>query len=189
MGLTIQTTDIQLGVEHIPSQLNIRTQNARLEMHREQAELKIHTEQPKVHIDQYECFAEEGLKNNYDFAKEAAQKGYRQVLKYTGQAVQDGYAMAAVENGGNAISSIARRNMLQTDEYGMDFIPKSRPKVEVSGGMNIRWDTNAEGALNGIDGDYIQGNVDIHYEPAKINTYVKQYPSIKISYNNFDESI
>jgi hypothetical protein len=190
MGLTIRTTDIQLGIETTPGQWDIRTQSAKLEMHQKHAKVNIRTEKPRVLIDQYECFAEEGLKNNYDFTKEAAQRGYQQAMEFIGKTAQDGYTLAAIENGGNPIAAIAKRDSSPQKEFVLAIIPRSRPKIDVTGNVDIQWDRNWEGVMTGIEGRYIPGFVDANYNPGKVNIYVKQYPSVDIKYDgNIDVSI
>lgn len=191
MGLSIRTTDIQLGIERTPSSLQMETQIARLELHQKHAKVSITTEIPRVLIDQYQCFAEAGLKGNYDFTREAAQRGYQQVMGFIGQTARDGYALAAIENGGNPIAAIAVRDASPQKEFGLDFIPESRPKIEVTGGStDIQWDSNGGGVNNAVEGNYIPGYSRLDFRPTDINLYVKQYPSVKISYeNNIDVSI
>lgn len=184
MGLSIRTTNIQLGIERTPSSLQIETQNAGLELHQKHAEVNITTEKPRVLIDQYECFAEAGLKNNYDFSREAAQLGYQQLMKYIGETASDGNTLAAIERGGNAISSIAARKASPEKNFGLAFIPQSRPKIDVTGSLDLQWDRNGEGIYNGVEGNYIPGYANINFEPTKINIFVKQYPSINIKYEN-----
>lgn len=184
MGLSIRTTDIQLGIERTPSSLQMDIQNAKLELHQKHAKVNITTENPRVLIDQYQCFAEAGLKGNYDFTKEAAQLAYRQVMSFIGETARDGNTLAAIEKGGNPIADIAVRRAYPQKEFGLDFIPKSRPEIEVTGSIDIQWDRNGEGAFNGVEGNYIPGYARFDFEPARINIYVKQYPSVDIKYEN-----
>lgn len=146
--------------------------------------MSISTEKPRVLIDQYQCFAEAGLKNNRDFTREAAQRGYRQVMKYIGQTTQDGHALAAIEKGGNPIADIAVRRAYPQKEFGLDFIPKSRPEIKVVGGVETEWEKNAEGVNNGVKGSYVPGFADSDFTPSKVNIYVKQYPLVDIKYEN-----
>ena len=182
MGLNISTADIKLEYERVPARLEIRTQNARLEYRQKHARVNITTEKPRVLIDQYECFAEEGLKNNYDFTLEASRLGYRQVMDFIAKTARDGRELAAIEKGGNPIAAIAKRDSSPRKEFVLAFIPQSRPKIEVTGGVSIQWERNWEGALTGVEGEYTPGRVDIGFTPARINISVLQYPSVNISY-------
>lgn len=184
MGLNIRTTDIQIGIDRTPSSLQIETQNAKLEQHQKRAKVNITTEKSRVLIDQYECFAEAGLKNNNDFAREAAQLGRQQAMNFIGETAQDGNTLAAIERGGNPNAAIAARNAYPRKHFGLAFIPQSRPKIEVTGSIDIQWDRNWEGVNNGVEGNFIPGNVNINFEPTMINIFVKQYPSVEISYEN-----
>lgn len=184
MGLIINTTDIKLSYERIPSRLQIETKSARLELRHMQAEVNIRTETPRVLIDQYQCFAEAGLKGNYDLARENAQLGYNHVINYIGQTARDGNTLAAIEKGGNPIADIAVRRAYPVKQFNIAFIPKSRPKIDVTGNIDMRWQSNAEGVNNGIEGRFIQGDVMIDFTPARLNVFVKQYPSVKIDYEN-----
>ena len=182
MNISIRTTDIQLGINRTPSSLNMDTEISRLELHQKHAKVNISTEKPRVLIDQYQCFAEAGLKNNGDFAKAAAQRGYRQAIKVVGQTVRDGYSLAAIEYGGNPIAEIGKRNAYPEKQFNLAFIPKSRPKIEVVGSIDTQWDKNSAGVKNGVEGRYHKGYVRMDFEPTKIDIYVKQYPSIDITY-------
>lgn len=177
MGLSIRTTGMQLGINRTPGKLEIETKNAVLSFHGRQTKVNISNELPMVIIDQYECFATAGLKNNYDLTKNAAQEAYQQMLEFIAKTASDGYALAAIENGGNPLKSIVIRDAYPEHEFGIDFIPKARPKIDFTGGTTIDWDVN-----NGVEGYYDRGFVNISYVPASISVYVKQYAAIDIEY-------
>lgn len=190
MGLSIRTTDIQLGIHRTPSSMNMETENARLRLHQKHTRINIRTETPRVLIDQSQCFAEAGLKSNYDFAREAAVRGSQQAMEFTGQTARDGYTLAEIERGGNPIASIAVRRAYPQKQFGLDFIPKSRPKIEVTGSVDTQWDRSGEGVNTGVEGSYSPGYVRLDFEPTKIKIFVKQYPSVDINYeSNLDVSI
>jgi hypothetical protein len=67
-------------------------------MHQEYVKVEIESELPRVQIDQYQCFAEAGLKNNGDLLREAAQMSIQQAMDYTAKAAADGDELAAIEN-------------------------------------------------------------------------------------------
>ena len=191
MALSINTTDIRLEYERIASSLSIETRSAKLELHQKHAKVNIKTEKPRILIDQYECFASAGLKNNYDFIREAAQRGYQNAIEVIGKKAQDGRMLAAIEKGGNPIAVIARRDSFPEHEFGLDFIPKASPKFDVTGDLQIEPERNWEGVNNGVEGNYVPGNVNIGYTPGKVSVNVLQYPSVEIKYlgNNVDASI
>ncbi len=182
MGLSISTTNIILGIDRTPARMDIATQPAALSFRTRQAKVNIHNEFPRVEIDQYECFATAGLKNNRDFTMNAVQKAYQKVKNHISKTVADGHAMAAIENGSDPLASIVIRDAYPEKEFGIDSIPKARPRINFTGGVDIEWERTFEGALNGIVGNYAPGSVSINYDPGSADIYVKQYPSISISY-------
>jgi len=183
MSIEINRTNAQLGIERTPSRLEMRSESARLELHQKHAKVNIRTELPKVKIDQYEAFASAGLKNCYDLIREISQRAYQHVLEYIGKVAEDGDTLAAIERGGNPIADIAERDAYTEHEFGYNYIPKARPKIEVTGSLKFYPERNAEGVNNGVEGRFIPGSLKINYTPAKVKIYMKQYPSISIKYH------
>jgi hypothetical protein len=184
MGLTISQTYAQIGIDRTQGMLEIRTQNARLELHSKQPRINIKTEKPRLEIDQYEAFASSGLKGIFDFAKEGAQRGYQQVMEFIGKTAEDGKVLAAIERGGNPIADIAKRDAYPEHEFGYDYMPKAGPKfTPIAGKLEIEVDAGS-GALNGVEGDFISGDVSFNFTPSKINIYMKQYASIRFQYTD-----
>jgi len=182
MGISIKTTDIQLGVDRTPSVLNIESGSAKLRLHQNHAQINISTDHVRVIIDQYRCFAEAGLKNNYDFAKEAAVKGLKQSMKFIARTAEDGNRLAEIEKGGNPVAEIAERRAFPQKQFVLDFIPKSRPEIKVEGNVDIELNRRGDLTRNGVDGDYIPAWMKINYTPSRVDIYVKQYPSVEIKY-------
>jgi hypothetical protein len=177
MGLEIRSVPAKLHVETTRPQLDIKTRRAQLELSHKNIELDIHTEMPRVIIDSDECFDTIGLMDPVDLARKAAQQGMRQALAYIGKVAEDGDRMAELENPVNPIPEIAWRDACPEHEFVLDFIPKGRPKVTVTGGVRIS--TKNEG---GVRGKYTPGGVSIRYTPAEVKISVAQYASISIRY-------
>lgn len=182
INIQISQIHAQLEVERSYARLDINTQPSQLEIRQKHARLNIQTELPKVHIDQYECFAEAGLKNVADQTRESAQLAYRQAMDYIAKTAQEGDQLAAVENGGNAIIDISERNAYPVHEFNIDCIPKSRPKIEVTGSLKIEAEPNGEGIRNGVEFSVSEGRVNFDFTPSKVKIYMKRYPETRISY-------
>ncbi len=191
MSLRISRTDGKIGIETTPAKLEITKRDARLSLRRNHVEIRMKTEHPKVEIDQYEAFASAGLKNSLDLAKEAARKGYRQVMEFIAKYARDGDMLAAIENGGNPLADIAERDAFPTDEYGLGFIPQAGPDFKVHGNLKIDAAAAKPEASNGIWSEYEPGEVNINYTRGKVNIYLKQRPSINIEFRgkNVDSKI
>ena len=193
MGLSIQTTPARISIESVDCRIERKSVSARLELKQKPPVVNIETELPKVLIDQYECFAEEGLKNNFDLLKEQSNNAYQHVMEYIARVSQDGDAMAKIGNKANIMIDIAQRNSVTTHEFGMVTIPMSRPKIDATGGT-VEFDPepiNDIGMRNGVIGTYIPPQTEFNYIPGKVDTRVVSYGSIEIKYtgNNVDSYI
>lgn len=192
MGLQITQTYAQLSINTTPGKLEINTTKPKLEIHREGPRLDIRTQQAVVIIDQSECFATSGLKSSVDLTRDFAQRGMQSAVDFTSKTASDGTMLAAIQNKGvNVIKQIAVRDAYPTHEFGLDVMPKARPKISFKGGIDINVNTNSEGAMNGITGDFTQGSFNMNVIPANVNISVSRYNSINISNtgSNVDTSI
>ncbi len=193
MGLSIQTTPAKISIETVNCKIERKSERARLELKQQQPVVNIKTELPRVLIDQYECFAEEGLKNNLDLLKEQSNYAYQHTMEYIARISQDGDAMAKIGKKANIMIDIAQRNSVTTHEFGMVTMPMSRPKIEAVGGT-VEFDPepiNNIGMRNGVIGTYIPPQTEFNYTPSSVNTRVVSYGSIEIKYtgNNVDSYI
>ena len=103
--------------------------------------VQIDRQLPKVIIDQYQCFAEAGLKNNADFAADSVSYAYSKGAEGINTIVSEGNRMGAIETGNfDVITDIAFESGLEEKEFNVDIIPKSRPKIEVEGRLNIEYE-------------------------------------------------
>lgn len=193
MGLAITSTPARLEIEHTMGRLNFQTTNARLDITQKQAKVNIETEHVKIKIDQYPCFAEEGLKNNRDLTKEMADRAEQNVMEYIAKKSQDGDAMKKIGNKANIMIDIIARDSVTKHEFGMVTMPIARPIITYEGGsVNIEPEfRNNIGEINGVSGTYTPGKVNFQYTPGKININMKSYGSLQIKYvgNSIDTFI
>ncbi|HHV72112.1 MAG TPA: hypothetical protein GXX38_05805 [Clostridia bacterium] len=177
MGLQIETRPLLLGIKTQKPVQSLEQPRGEQDIRQVKAEMIIDREWPRVIIDQYECFAEAGLKGNLDLAREYAELGKRVVLEYTGRIAQEGDRFGRIEDGLPAraiVAEIAERNAWPEYDFNVDCIPKSRPKIEVVGHLNIDW------RLGGAEIDYRPRKTIHYYQPGKANIYVRQWNSINI---------
>jgi hypothetical protein len=91
--------------------------------------------------------------------------------------VDEGNAMAAIENGGGVIADIAFGNSFDNKDFNMVTMPRSRPKIEVRGGtVDIKVD---EGKVS-IDSKVYTPQIDVRLGGVEI--YVREYPSISFKF-------
>lgn len=191
MGLEINRVPARLDIETRPSNLSIQTRHAKLELSHKEAKVNVRTELPRVIIDQYECFATSGLMGPIDLTRQEGHRGMQQALIYAGKVALDGDSMAALENPVSPLPDIVERDAFPEHEFGLDYMPKARPKITVTGGVQINAERNAEGVNNGVRGIYTPGAVSIKYTPAEVRIRMAQYPSISMKYHRsrFDKFV
>ncbi|WP_041701352.1 DUF6470 family protein [Gottschalkia acidurici] len=177
-NLSITTVKGQIGIDTARGSYSIRQPKGEQSITQKSAKMNIDKQAPKVIIDQYDCFAEVGLKNNIDFITEVAQLGKQAAIKAIGRIVEDGNRMAMIQKRmPPAIPELAEKNSRPTQyEFNFKLIPTSRPKIDVEGYLNINWE------LGGAEISYSPKKHEIDYNLGKVNIYMKQYPEIKYQY-------
>lgn len=178
MGLQITTVQGQHKFNTINAQLYMQQPKGKQSIRQPKAEMTINRELPRVEIDQYQCFAEAGLKNNTDLRKQFSQLSYRKALEGIAKRVSEGNRMSNIRKGNyNVIPLIAQESTKrEKKEYNYDIMPKSRPKIDVKGHLNIDWKINKPII------EYTPQKPIIDYNPGKVEVYIDPYPSIDIQY-------
>ena len=191
MGLEISSVPAKLHIETTPSRLDIQTRKARLEFRTERAKVNVHTELPRVVIDQYECFASMGLMGPVDLTRQEGQYAMQQALKYASKVSADGDSMAAIENPVDPMPDIVERDAFPEHEFVLDYIPKARPRITVTGGVKVNIEGEMPGALNGVKATYTPHEIRINYMPSQVRISMAQYPSTRMRYvpNRFDKYV
>jgi len=190
VGLEISMTPARLSIETTTSQLSIETRKARLELTRPEVKINVHTELPRVIIDQYECFATSGLMGPIDMTRYYGQQAMQQAITYASKVSGDGDSMAAIENPSDPMPDIVERDAFPEHEFVLDYMPKARPKITVTGGVQIDVERSGN-AGNRVYGTYTPGSINIDYTPARVMIHMAQYPSVSMKYipSRFDRFI
>jgi len=182
MGLEISRIPAKLNIETSPSRLDIRTRKAKLEFRAERAKIDVHTELPRVVIDQYECFKSMGLMGPVDLTRQEGQYAMQQALTYASKVSADGDSMAAIENPADPMPDIVERDAYPEHEFVLDCIPKARPVITVTGGVQINTEKNAEGTSNRVQATYTPPEIRIDHKASQVRIRMAQYPSIRMRY-------
>lgn len=165
---------MSLNVSTRMPQLQIKTINARLEIQQPKGELLISQTKPtmivdrqlpRVLIDQSQQFSEAGLKKWHELIDEYVQLGRQQALKGIARIVEDGNRMAQIQRKmPEAIPELALKNSTPPKvEVNFDMIPKTRPKIEVEGYLNIDWQ------LGKVEINYIPKKPIVDYIPGRVD--------------------
>lgn len=178
MPLSITTTKGQIGINTTNAYLDIRQPKGEQSIRQVKPQMMIDRELPKVLIDQSQPFAEAGRKPWSQVAEEYAQLGRQQALEGIARIVDDGNRMAMIQRKmPSAIPEIAFNNsMSKQHEFNFAMIPTSRPKIEVTGHLDIQW------KLGGVEYNYTPRNPVADYNPGKVDIYMQQYPKTEIRF-------
>jgi hypothetical protein len=175
--IKISKTDALIGIRTTPAKASISQPKADFELSIEEPQLEIHTEQIQVIIDQQQCFNESGLKDFATLTRDNAMEGEQAVLEGIARRTSEGNRMAAIENGGNAISQIAFNNSFTEHVFNIATMPKSRPEIDfVGGNVDI---TVHEGYVD-IESKPNRPVIDVHVGDVQI--FLRQNPDIKFEY-------
>ncbi|WP_210367198.1 DUF6470 family protein [Bacillus sp. REN3] len=179
--IRLQSTFAQTEINTIQPMLEMEQPKAELAIEQPPAELQINRTPSKLTIDQTKAREDMDLKSISRRIEEAAQQGYEDWLAGLARVSQDGDELMMIENGGNAIAEQAKRNseppML---EFNIGWIPSAGSvKIDYDPGrVDLDWKVNKP---------IIESRINkpiIHYTPGKAEISMKQYPSLKIDFEN-----
>ena len=185
MGLEINTRFGRLGINTTDALIDIKTRMPAVEARSRLPRVRIDTQHVQVSIDQKQCFAEVGLKPADVFAKEMAQKSRSKGLKAIADIARKGDTLARVDKNPNAIPALAKSITGKRLDYTVAALPRSRPRVSFSGGVDINWDMG-----------YVQlraatSRPEITATRAGVDVYMLQKAAVDIAYtrDGFDTTI
>lgn len=181
MSLEIRTTPFRLGMRSVPGILEIRQSRGEFNLKQQKIKMMVERDLPKVLIDQSRCFAEYGIKNPEEMARDSADLARQRAFEYTGRMAEEGDRLAQIEQSGRGAKIIGelaleRMEMANSAEWNIAFIPQSKPEFEVTGGLSIEWQV-----VKGLV-EYIPRSPQIRYQPRQLDIYVKQYGEIEFRF-------
>ncbi|MEI5907603.1 DUF6470 family protein [Bacillus spongiae] len=170
---------IQLNIE--PPQQSIQQPKAKLDIQQPKPELSINTTPSQLTIDQTLAWEALNQKSSLRFGEEIADKGYEAWLSGLARATAEGEELLKIENGGNAISSISKRNSEGPElHFNIGWIPpfgSVKLQYEPSK-VEIDWKVNRP-----INKTEIEEPI-INYEPGNTTISMKQYQSVTIDFEH-----
>lgn len=178
--LRITTKPALLGMETTPGKYDIQQPKADMQLNTQKPRLEMNTEHVQVLIDQYQCFAESGLKNYIDLTKDNVAFAQQKFSEAVARIVRQGDEMvSSLHKGQDMIPIHAQENIVAKNdkEFNMVTMPKSRPKIDFKGGT--------------VEINVVEGKVDlqakvnkpkINYNRGKLDIYLRQKNSVNIEY-------
>ncbi|QQZ10269.1 DUF6470 family protein [Heyndrickxia vini] len=178
--LQSQTAQIELTTN--PAKQSIEQPGPDLDLQQPPAELHITRTPGALSIDQTEARADVDLKSIRRRVEEFAQNGYQEWLNGIARRSQEGKELMRIENGGNAIASIAKQNgkLFKTYDFNIGYVPKAG-SVKINyepTKLDIQWDINKP-----INNTKARKPI-IDYQPGTVNIRMKQYQDLQIDFAN-----
>jgi hypothetical protein len=179
--IRLESTYAQIGIRTNHAHLAIEQPKADLTIEQPKANMSIQTNQSKLTIDQSKAREQMDLKSIFKRQDEASQLGYNGVLEGIARRAAEGEQLMKIENGGNAIASIAKqKSNPKPKELGKNWAP-------MIGNVNIEYTPSKVEII--IEPKkpiiHVQPNKPIFtYSPGKVEYMMEQYPSLKIDFVN-----
>ncbi|MFS0821620.1 DUF6470 family protein [Bacillus sp. 1P02SD] len=184
MGLAqirLESQNAKTGIRTTKPIQEIQQPKADLSIQQPKADLEIRTTPGKLTIDQTEAWADMDLKHISRRIAEAADKGYQNSLEGIARRAQEGNELMKIENGGNPIAQIAKRNSEGPEfQFNIGWIPShfSVKTNYVPAAVDIQVKVNKPIINSSI-------NKPIHeYIPGKAYIRLEQRQSLKIDFAN-----
>ncbi len=165
----------RIGINHVPSQLEISCQRAAMEIQQELGQIELKRVPPAVKIDLKEAFGDLGMRKPDQAAQKATQDAWRTYYRGLARVVQEGDRLSRIERGGHPLIDILRENFNQQKELNVTAAPKARPKIEMVGG-ELYYHYHP----GGVSIEVQPQPPEIRYHPGKVDIYLLQKPRLEI---------
>lgn len=179
--IRLESQNAKIGMRTTKAVQEIQQPKADLSIEQPKAEMTIQTTPGKLTIDQTEAWADMDLKHISRRIAEAADKGYQDSLEGIARRALEGQELMKIENGGNPIAQIAKRNSEGPElKFNVGWIPShfSVKTNYVPAGVDIEVNVKKPNINVGI-------NKPIHeYTPGKVDITLDQKQSLKVDFAN-----
>lgn len=129
--IEVSTVQARTGLQNQRPPMSIQQPSADLQIDQElNGSFQISTTASKLFIDQTEAFADADLKGPLRRSDEFASRSKQNAMQYVSKTIQQGEQLKKIENGGNAIASLAKQNIERAKkEYNLAMVPEHMGKV------------------------------------------------------------
>lgn len=179
--IRLQSKNAKIGIRTTKPVQEIQQPKAELSIEQPKAELTIQTTPGKLTIDQTEAWADMDLKHISRRIAEAADQGYQDSLEGIARRAQEGNELMRIENGGNPIAQIAKRNSEGPElQFNIGWIPShfSVKTNYVPAKVDIQIKANKPIITANIN------KPNREYSPGKVDISLEQRQSLKIDFAN-----
>ena len=173
LRLNINQQYAQIGLNIKEPQIKLHSTLPRVEHQTTPAVLEIESPQPVLHIDQTQCFAESGLKNNAALREDLLSLAKSNILKDIAAIAGDGDQLARIK--GPSIAEVIAGRKKPDLAFTMVAMPQSRPQISFE---TYPPTVNYRPAV--LDFNLNEGTVDSNLDWGKVDLYLQQKNSIKM---------
>ncbi|MDQ0352900.1 hypothetical protein J2R98_002751 [Alkalibacillus filiformis] len=159
----------QIAIDQTDGQLQIDQREADLQISQPEADLQITHTPSKLTIDQTAAWRDMGIISIDESISNSANEGMQKAIEGMARRAREGNEMQRIENGGDAIPRIAKRNMPnERQDFTIGFIPSSYFAVDIDydpGNVEVNAQKNdpiIEARANEPIIDYTPGQLDIY---------------------------
>ncbi|NLO39458.1 MAG: hypothetical protein GX115_08325 [Ruminiclostridium sp.] len=143
--------------------------------------MELQTHKPTLEISQYKARALLGYKNTGDAVSEWAQLGKQKAMEYIANKAEEGNRLKAIERGGNPIREIVIEKAWPQKQRQGTYTPVVGPQYHATPGeVSITPPPVNNPTHIGYRAQYLPGELNVQYNPAVVNIYMRQYPEISI---------
>ena len=175
----IHSTMGKIGMETVRPKMEITNTRSQVSIDTEPAKLEVQSDKPKVVIDSSECWYERGFKMPERFTADNAAYGSRKLSENIGMIANQGRRMADLGRSPETralIAQISKEKSARPIELQIVTIPQSRPKIQVTGYLNMNW------TPHNTQFDISRYDVSTHYQKGQLNIYMRTWPQVQINF-------
>lgn len=177
----------QIGIRSTGAKQTIEQSQAHVDIQQPPAKLQIKRTPSKLTIDQMQAWEEMNLKPTARLVEDFAQKGYADALEGTARRAEEGDELMRIEQGGEPIAHLAKRNSEKEHiPVNIDFIPSpfSVKTTFEPARLDVQWHVNKP-IIHAEQREPI-----IEAEQGSVHIFVEREPSLAIDFVhvNFNET-
>jgi hypothetical protein len=171
--IRLDSQPLLLGLQTQQAEFGMRRTSPLIQMERTPPSVQCERTGPTLLIDQAKVWEEMGTGGPMYLTQQQKIQAQAGALEAIGNIAQEGDFLAAIENPGNTIASLAAQ-LPPEPEFNVGLVPESRPSIRFEGGLKIDW------RLGEIKSEFKPGQVETNYQPQAVKAYIRQYDYLKV---------
>lgn len=181
MELRINHQFPQVGASSRNAEFNFHNTQPMIQIDRRAAELEIEPSRAKIHIDQSQCFADEGLRSPARFAAYRASEGQATAMQTIANIASKGDQLSKIK--GASIADIAETVLNRQLVFDVKAIPQQPPEITAEI-YPVRFNYQPVQ----INISFRPGELQSNFQPAVVEIYENQKAFLEITWvgSNYD---